>query len=368
MSKQVTLKMNSFLKIFVLYCFISLSETVNEDCDIDSTCVLATYCSVALREIKINGHHNFKRCGFEGITEIVCCPNAENKFGSQNSTTSSPRITLPVQPASKLRRVADIECEKIVNTTAPPLSQHILGGEEASLGEFPHMVAIGYNVENVLEFKCGGSLLSTRYVVTAAHCIEHIDQIEPEMVRVGVIVLGDKKWHDETDFRIAEIKTHPEYTPREKYNDIALIRLSKPVETTNNAHPICLYTGKEDPDMSLTITGWGVTNTKLYNSKSNILMKANVTLFSRTECGESYTNLRALPRGVISQQLCAGDRQGISDTCQGDSGGPLQAFTGVDGQYRLIGITSFGRACGVYPGVYTRISQYLDWIENIVWS
>ncbi|KAI5644348.1 trypsin domain-containing protein [Phthorimaea operculella] len=103
--------------------------------------------------------------------------------------------------------------------------------------------------------------------------------------------------------------------------------------------------------------------------RSNMLLKANVTVVGREKCDESYSSWRKLPRGIAAEQLCAGDPDGLRDTCQGDSGGPLQGVTSTDEQYRIVGITSFGRGCGSpVPGVYTRVAHYLDWIEEQVWG
>lgn len=183
-------------------------------------------------------------------------------------------------------------------------------------------------------------------------------------MRVGVIELGSNAWTEGTDYRIAQIITHPNYTRREKYHDLALLRLEKAVAFSSNVNAVCLETSTEDPTVPLTITGWGkISNTR--NAKSNILLKANVTAVKAEKCSESYLNWRKLPKGISDSQICAGDPEGIRDTCQGDSGGPLQMWRDV---YRLVGVTSFGRGCGSpVPGVYTRLSRYLDWIESVVW-
>ncbi|KOB66122.1 Hemolymph proteinase 6 [Operophtera brumata] len=105
------------------------------------------------------------------------------------------------------------------------------------------------------------------------------------------------------------------------------------------------------------------------NAKSTILLKASVSAVKSDKCGESYSNWRKLPQGIVDNQLCAGDPKGLKDTCQGDSGGPLQvSLSNVTTVYKVVGITSFGRGCGSYvPGVYTRVAKYVDWIESVVW-
>lgn len=116
-------------------------------------------------------------------------------------------------------------------------------------------------------------------------------------------------------------------------------------------------------------------------------------IFSNDDCAAGYQNDRSLKNGIVESQLCAGDSTGEKDTCQveiifsflclfiitslhvytiqGDSGGPIQVSTINERQivYHVVGVTSFGKACATtLPGVYTRVSHYLDWIENIVWK
>ncbi|XP_034832134.1 serine protease persephone-like [Maniola hyperantus] len=326
-------------------------------------CKLVTDCEVAINYIQKTETHPFSRCGFSGMVEIVCCPNKYTQPPKPNTGT----IGQDKFGDTRLSRVADRECQKIVETTIPPLGLHIIGGESASLGEFPHMVALGYDRSDGYDFQCGGSLLSDSYILTAAHCVDTLDRVTPTIARMGVIELGDRQFNSETDVRIVEIITHPDYKRRTKYDDLALLKLEQPVQFSVYLNAICLYTVDDDPKIPLTITGWGKTSTTR-DIKSTILLKANVTVVSKSKCGESYTNWRKLPQGISDEQICAGDPLGLHDTCQGDSGGPLQGLTASDGQFRLVAVTSFGRGCGSpVPGVYTRVSRYLDWIESVVW-
>ncbi|XP_068633515.1 serine protease persephone-like [Battus philenor] len=350
------------LKLFVLfgtivYTCLGAGEIGDKclltDNESEGMCILITDCQVALNEIRTKNYHKYKRCGFKDLTEIVCCPQKPiDKFGDTER---------------RLGRVADKECKKIVENSIPPLVLHIIGGETAGMGEFPHMVALGYEAPEGYIFQCGGTLLSNLFVISAAHCVDTLDQIKPTIVRMGVVDLGQSTRNNETDVDIKEIITHPQYTRRHKYHDLALLRLDKAVQFSSIVSPACLFTSLKDPDMPLTITGWGRTS-NIKNIRNNMLQKAKVTVVSREKCGESYSSWRKLPFGISEEQLCAGDPNGLTDTCQGDSGGPLQGLTGMDGHYRLVGITSFGRGCGSpIPGVYTRIASYLDWIEGVVW-
>lgn len=105
-------------------------------------------------------------------------------------------------------------------------------------------------------------------------------------------------------------------------------------------------------------------------------MKVAVKVAQIDRCKQIYSNTekKRLENGIQEQlQLCAGGT--AKDTCQGDSGGPLQVSTKnytLDStepycMYKIVGVTSFGKACGFHPGVYTRVYHYVPWIEGIVW-
>lgn len=117
-------------------------------------------------------------------------------------------------------------------------------------------------------------------------------------------------------------------------------------------------------------TGWGVTRFGS-KTKTDDLQKVTLSLFPHEECKQLYGRHRKIPQGILRSQLCAGSRTGKQDTCQGDSGGPIQIMAqGNSCIYYVIGITSFGKSCAVSnaPGVYTKVSYYLDWIEAVVWG
>ncbi|CAH0718146.1 unnamed protein product, partial [Brenthis ino] len=265
----------------------------------------------------------------------------------------------------------------------------IFGGRHAVAREFPHMGAIGWRARNTTKmwkkwvFKCGGTLISKNFLLTAAHCskislkgVFDIVGNEPEVVRLGLQVIEDNEfllYGDPVDIEIKRFIVHPMYDPPKKYFDIGLIELVSEVKFMSNIQPACLWSYQNFQTLGKngTITGWGSTEA---DSHSYALQVAVVDIIDTPQCDlilQPYRNRNW--RGLRSHQMCAGILEGGVDTCQGDSGGPLQVKIPLDTDdhmYWVLGITSFGIGCGRInqPGVYSRVSSFIDWIEEHVWK
>lgn len=231
----------------------------------------------------------------------------------------------------------------------------IVGGNQAQPGGWPWQAML--RTLSGFPF-CGGSLLTNRWVVTAAHCVTG-ETPSSIFVRLGAHSRTSASTGFEQDFAVSKIITHPSYfCPLNRSYDIALLKLSTPATLNRRVNLVCLPSGVPAPTDGTRcwITGWG----RLASggaSPAN-LMQATVPIASRARCERAY------PGKIHDSMICAGLDQGGVDTCQGDSGGPMVCETG--GRYYLQGVTSWGYGCaspGKF-GVYAKVTYVLNWLRS----
>lgn len=235
----------------------------------------------------------------------------------------------------------------------------IVGGVPAAQGAWPWQVSVEYNSGfGSFNHMCGGSLIAPRWVLTAAHCVvdgSRVDSPSDLRVRAGSVDL-----HGGQTASVIRVITHGKYDEFTIDNDIALLELGSALPQTA-IRPLLPSeeVGLAPDGASATVTGWGRTSAN--GSGSSVLMQASLPLISSQRCA---SNFGYLPYEITNNMICAGYSFGGKDSCQGDSGGPLVVSDG-QGEWRQAGIVSWGGGCAQpnYPGVYTRVANYIGWIE-----
>ncbi|CAB0037612.1 unnamed protein product [Trichogramma brassicae] len=228
------------------------------------------------------------------------------------------------------------------------------GARVNSIKDYPFQASLHYGLFGHL---CGASIINKRYLLTAGHCVHAYGDPDQLYVRAGTSYAKEGG----TIHRVAKVIRHPEYTVNEYGNpmdDIALIKLEDPIVYDKKRRAIKLYKQNEKTRVGAmaSLAGWGVT---MEFQTPFQLQSVELPIIDSAVCDEAYRELGGLPH----KQICAGYLGvGGKDSCQGDSGGPL-----VIGK-RLAGIISWGLDCAQpdYPGAYTEIAAYRDWIaENM---
>lgn len=401
---MMVLYVSYFLVVTSFLSESCVSAPMNSKCPHGTNCVFASSCPTVIRLIRQQKRNLVQEmyCEHEGGRAKVCCPSSETIIEFRTIETETyiynktadneiDKITFPsdistIDPYKSREymttRPYETKISPFPNKTICGLekgSDKIVGGSIADIGEFPWLGRILYEVGSEKVFICGASLITNRYLLTAAHCLVESKRRHLVSVRLG-------EWDEDTERdcqnnycseKPVDIDIEKVFIYREQYNikdltsaDIGLIKLKEPVKFTEFISPICLpdteYIKMQEYAQSVPYwtTGWGTTE---FGMPSTLKRKISLSGVSSRICQNLY---KTYEMSLFDRVICAGGMEG-RDSCTGDSGGPLMKEVEQDYQtnWYLFGITSFGpQKCGTEgrPSIYTKVSVYMDWIQRIV--
>ncbi|ALC48331.1 Ser7 [Drosophila busckii] len=337
-----------------------------------------------------------RQCYSQQRPELVCCPREQNALPAL-----AARISNKTAPAVAKLSVASVGAgaapKPLGQADALPQHPHcgtsfafkVYGGNDTGLLEFPWTTLLEYTRQSNQrkEHACGATFIAQRWLLTAAHCV-HEHFLGADRLLTGAR-LGE--WNQSSDpdcitlwngkrecapphiqAQIERALMHPEFELGNLTHDIALLRLKQAVDWRQLQHvePVCLppvrgSAADQLAGSAVDVSGWGLNE----NSTSSVIkQKAMLYVLPQSKCRSDYEQQGyALTEG----QLCASGGINV-DSCSGDSGGPLtvEAYTPQRDRFvYLAGIVSYGKKrCGRtdFPGVYTRVSSYMDWIEQTI--
>jgi len=249
--------------------------------------------------------------------------------------------------------------------SASEISTRIVGGNESGNGDWPWAVSLKSSASQT--HFCGASLIAQQWVLTAAHCLYNSENLKLTSQLTATVGEYDLNSTPITPaISIEQIYVHPDYNSSTIVNDIALLKLASSVNNPSLISPVDIAVTESAIAAveNVTALGWG--STRAYSPDGqfspdypDILHDVEIPLMTDTMC----TN--ALGSNYTAEMICAGLPEGGKDSCVGDSGGPLMI---QDNGWKQIGIVSWGNGCAApgYPGVYTRLALYKEWVDSII--
>jgi len=246
--------------------------------------------------------------------------------------------------------------------SASRISPRIFGGRPVTTGKYPWMAALFYRdcSPSTCQF-CGGSLVRPNRIVTAAHCAAALGA----NTLIDVFIGEERLSNQGEVLQVSEFVVHPDFNPNTLDNDLAVLKLA----SESSFQPIDLIApgdpdGLTAPGSRVTAIGWGATSEGGPGSLD--LMEIDVPIIENSVAAVEYKKLGST---ITDNMLAAGLLQGGGDACQGDSGGPLIAFERNSQNSIvpiLVGVTSWGIGCArpKLPGLYTRLANYSDWLQE----
>lgn len=269
-----------------------------------------------------------------------------------NKLTQSIALALGAFSTFSMAQTTDIKLKLMQEQNLP----RIIGGEVTPDGERPWMASLQSGGQHF----CGGSVIASRWILTAAHCVEdgNADGLQVQVNVNDLSNSGEGERHN-----VAQIYNHPGYAQGES-TDIALLYLASEISSSVPVLALAdtdLMDEGATPGTLATVSGWGNTSTNGENFPDK-MHQVNVPVVSNETCNSSA----AYGGQVQDTEICAGYSEGGRDSCQGDSGGPLTVF--YNGQENQVGVVSWGEGCAVPDkyGVYARVAALKTWVDSVM--
>ncbi|KAK1131810.1 hypothetical protein K0M31_015967 [Melipona bicolor] len=331
---------------------VSCSWTIVSDYKINLSCTIfelpwSVNCFGDRLAVQISPSITHRYCG-NGTFNIQSESNSMVITLQSLVSSSGGRFFCEVEALSRPQNPENCSCGR-------KNPSRIVGGTNAGVNEFPMMCGIVDAIQRTVF--CGATIISDRYVLTAAHCM-----IGRDFQNLGVLV-GDHDLETGTDtnatvlHRVIQAIIHPRYNERGGQNDVGILKTEKDITFNNQVGPVCLPF-QHSPDTFggnyVELLGWGTTD--FGGPPSDILQKVTVSVLTNQQCSKIYPN-------VTTNQICT-YAEG-KDSCQMDSGGPVLWQDPTTRRLVLIGIISMGRGCALVAGLNTRVGAYIDWIVSV---
>ncbi|XP_065123026.1 transmembrane protease serine 4b [Paramisgurnus dabryanus] len=276
-------------------------------------------------------------------------PSLLNAFATVSEESNNTDIQSFITASDKCvsGSVVSLSCSDCGETAG---LDRIVGGVNAEIEQWPWQVSLQWNYQHM----CGGALLSTLWIISAAHCFTGRTRERQWSVVMGQTELGNAK-----GVAVDTIVVHKDYSRLSNDFDVAMVKLTWPVKLKESILPVCLPPYQLSVKDMLVVTGWGLL--KENGQMPSVLQKASVPLIDKSECSKPSVYGPV----ITPRMLCAGFLEGNIDACQGDSGGPLVYLSS---RWQLMGIVSWGVGCAREgkPGVYTDVTQLLNWIYTVM--